>query len=105
MSHQNLQKSMKSLDFRQKNCYFIHERILLFYLLFCYFIREHIFMVFTDKTFKFFSVLQSNVRAALASSPSDIPYAYEGESFFKSYEILQQIWSQKNHREKLPNQH
>lgn len=95
MSYKNLQKSMKSLDFRLKNCYFIHERILLFYLLFCYFIREHIFMVFTDKTFKFFSILQSNVRTALASSPSDIPYAYEGESFFKSYEILQQIWSQR----------
>lgn len=93
--HQNLQKSTKGLDFWLKNCYFKHEHILVFYLPFCYFIREHILMVLTDKTFKFFSVLQSNVRAALASSLSDIPYVYEGESFFKSYEILRQIWSQR----------
>ncbi len=95
MCHQNLQKSTKILDFCSKNCYFKYERILVFYLLFCYFIGEHIFMVFTDTTFKFFSILQSNVRAALASSVSDIPYAYEGESFFNSYEILQQIWCQR----------
>jgi transposase len=71
------------------------------YSIFCYFLSEHIFMVFTDKTFKFFSILQSNVRSAIASSQSDIPYTYEGEEFFEAYEIMRQIWAQRKSQRKV----
>lgn len=88
-------KLVKTLDFGLKYCYFIHERIWINYCIFCYFIHERIYMVLTDSTFKFFSILQSNVRTAIASSQSDIPYAYEGEEFFRTYEIIRQLWAQR----------
>lgn len=58
MGYKNQRKGLISAE---KNCYFKHERFFTILSFFCYFIREHIFIVFTDKAFKFFSVLQSNV--------------------------------------------
>ena len=49
-------------------------------------------MVFSDPTFRFFSLLQSNVRVALAGMPSETPFSYSGESFFKAYEALRRVW-------------
>ena len=50
------------------------------------------YMVFSDTTFRFFSLIQSNLRSALAESPSDTPFFYAEESFFKAYEALQRVW-------------
>jgi hypothetical protein len=93
--HKEQLKSKERFAFVIKICYFKCERIKVFYPIFCYFIYEHILMIFTDKTFKFFSVLQSNVRRALAYSHSDIPYAYQKESFFKAYHTMHQIWRER----------
>jgi len=47
-----------------------------------------VYMVFTDAAFEWLSLVQFNVRSALARSRSEVPYQYEGELFFKSYEAL-----------------
>ena len=47
-------------------------------------------MVFTDASFEWLSRLQFNVRAALARSSCEVPYPYEGERFFRSYEALRE---------------
>ncbi len=58
-------------------------------------------MVFTDKSLKIFSVLQSNVRQALVSSHSDIPYTYKGETFFKAYKSVHQIWGERKSKRSI----
>lgn len=51
-------------------------------------------MVFTDNTWKYFSLIPFRIRAAVAeaNSPSDIPFEYENETFFQAYDALEQIW-------------
>ncbi len=52
-------------------------------------------MVFPDTTARFFSLLQSNVRAAVVDLPSETPFCYADESFFKAYEALGQVWAKR----------
>jgi len=52
-------------------------------------------MVFTDGTWKYFSLLPHRVRAALAEAQAFVPFAYEEESFFKAYEALGQRWTKR----------
>ena len=49
-------------------------------------------MVFTDSTWKYFSLIPFKIRAAMAKSNCFVPFTYEDESFFKSYEALYQLW-------------
>lgn len=49
-------------------------------------------MVFTDATWKYFSLTQFRIRAALAQSQSSVPFEYDGESFFNTYNVLYKIW-------------
>ena len=52
-------------------------------------------MVLSDTAFRVFSLVQSNVRTALALAPGDIPFAYEGERFFQAYDALRRVWVQR----------
>jgi transposase len=52
-------------------------------------------MIFTDSTFKFFSLLQSNIRASIVKSPLHISYRYEGEDFFNAYEAIELMWKKR----------
>ena len=49
-------------------------------------------MVFTDVTWKYFSVIQYRVRRAVAQAQSSVPFVYEGEPFFTSYNALDEVW-------------
>lgn len=49
-------------------------------------------MVFTDVTWKFFSLIQYRVRKAVAQSQSSVPFIYEDEPFFRSYNALHEVW-------------
>ena len=49
-------------------------------------------MVFTDVTWKFFSLIQFRVRKAVAQSQSPVPFIYEDEPFFRSYNALYEVW-------------
>jgi len=52
-------------------------------------------MVFTDSTFRFFSLVQSHVRTSLAESPTETPYSYREEFFFEAYDVIRRIWSKR----------
>lgn len=52
-------------------------------------------MVLSDAGFRFFAVLQAQVRSALVQGASDTPFQYEGERFFEAYSALQQVWLQR----------
>lgn len=56
---------------------------------------EHNIMVFTDNSFKFFSLIQSQVRSSLVETESTIPFRYEGEGFFTAYEAIQKVWQKR----------
>ena len=58
-------------------------------------------MVFTDSTWKYFSLIPFKIRAAMAKSNSLVPFAYEGESFFKSYEAVYQLWTKRQPQKKI----
>ena len=49
-------------------------------------------MVFTDSTQKYFSLIPFKIRAAMAKDNLSVPFAYENESFFITYEALYQLW-------------
>ncbi len=52
-------------------------------------------MVFTDATYKYFSLIQFKVRKAIAQSSTSVPFVYEDESFFKAYHAVWQIWKKR----------
>jgi hypothetical protein len=58
-------------------------------------------MVFTDSTWKYFSLIPFKIRAAMAKSNSFLPFGYEDESFFKSYEALYQLWVKRQAQKKI----
>jgi len=62
-------------------------------------------MVFTDSTWKYFAQIPFRVRAALANSQSSVPFEYEDESFFKSYDALCSIWAARNSRRNVADSH
>ena len=45
-------------------------------------------MVFTDASWRRFSLIPHRVRAAMAEAESAAPFKYKGEDFFKAYEVL-----------------
>ena len=49
-------------------------------------------MVFTDITWKYFSLIPFKVRAAMAESKAYVPFNYEDETFFIFYNALHKIW-------------
>lgn len=49
-------------------------------------------MVFTESTCKYFSQIPFRVRSALAHAKSSVPFEYDDEPFFKSYDTLYQVW-------------
>jgi len=62
-------------------------------------------MVLTDSTWNYFSQIPFRVRSALASSQSSVPFEYEDEIFFKSYDALCNIWvNRKSQREVAEHQ-
>jgi hypothetical protein len=56
---------------------------------------EHNNMVFTDNSFKFFSLIQSHVRSSLAEAGSTIPFRYKQEVFFTAYDAMQKVWQKR----------
>lgn len=58
-------------------------------------------MVFTDSTWKYFSLIPFKIRAAMAKSNCFVPFTYEDESFFKSYEALYQLWAKRQTQKKV----
>jgi len=58
-------------------------------------------MVFTDSTWKYFSLIPFKIRAAMAKSNCFVPFTYEDESFFKSYEALYQLWRKRKPQKKV----
>jgi transcriptional regulator with XRE-family HTH domain len=49
-------------------------------------------MVLSDSTLRYFSLIQHRIRNAIALSTSNIPFTYEDEPFFTSYDALYKIW-------------
>ena len=49
-------------------------------------------MVFTDATWEYFSLVPFKVRAAMAESKAYVPFDYEDEPFFPSYDALHKTW-------------
>lgn len=49
-------------------------------------------MVFTDITWKYFSLIPFKVRAAMAESKAYVPFNYKDETFFIYYDALHKIW-------------
>lgn len=52
-------------------------------------------MVFTDSTWKYFSLIPFRIRAAMAGAKSLVPFAYEDEPFFGSYDAIYQVWAKR----------
>ncbi|NQT59535.1 MAG: hypothetical protein HQ557_11195 [Bacteroidetes bacterium] len=57
-------------------------------------------MIFSDATFEYFVAIQHKIRSAMAESKFSVPYYYEDEPFFCSYETLFRIWVKKISRRK-----
>ena len=62
-------------------------------------------MVFTDSTWKYFAQIPFRVRAALAYSQSSVPFEYEEELFFKSYDALCRIWVNRKTQRAVADSH
>ena len=62
-------------------------------------------MVFTDSTWKYFAQIPFRVRAALAHSQSSVPFEYEDEPFFKSYDAICRIWAARKTQRAVANSH
>ena len=58
-------------------------------------------MVFTDTTFKYFSLQQYYIRKAWAETQAVVPYAYESESFFIAYDAMYRRWKQRQSQRKV----
>ena len=58
-------------------------------------------MVFTDSSRKYFSQIPFKIRAAMAKSNSYVPFTYESEPFFKSYDALYQMWVKRQPQKKV----
>lgn len=58
-------------------------------------------MVFTNSTWKYFSLIPFKIRAAMAKANSFVPFTYEDEPFLKSYEVLYQLWVKRQPQKKV----
>jgi hypothetical protein len=66
-----------------------------------YFICLHLTVVFTDSTFRTFSIIPALVRSATAEQPTQTPYRYENEPFFQAYDALFRIWKKRESQRKV----
>lgn len=62
-------------------------------------------MVFTDSTWRYFSQIPFRVRAAVGASQSSVPFEYEDEPFFKSYEALYAVWVDRKSQRSVGDYH
>ena len=62
-------------------------------------------MVFTDSTWKYFAQIPFRVRVALAHSQSSVPFKYEDESFFKSYDAICRMWATRKTQRAVADSH
>ncbi len=60
-------------------------------------------MVFTDASWRRFSLIPHRVRAAMAEADSAAPFKYKGEDFFKAYEALGKCWAKRQSMRKVSN--
>jgi len=70
-----------------------------------YFLRYTDKMVFTESTWKYFAQIPFRVRSALAHSQSSVPFKYEDELFFKSYDALCRIWVSRKTQRAVADSH
>jgi hypothetical protein len=61
-------------------------------------------MILADSSFDFFSVIQNRVRSSFDNKKINIPYRYEGESFFQSYESIFRVWKKRESQRYVTNQ-
>ncbi len=66
-----------------------------------YFIRFHLIMVFTDSTFRTFSLIHAFVRVAMTEQQAPTPYRYNNEPFFQAYDALFRIWKKRESQRKV----
>jgi hypothetical protein len=62
-------------------------------------------MVLTDSTWKYFAQIPFRIRAGLANSQSSVPFKYEDESFFTSYDALYRIWIKRQSQRAVIDSH
>ncbi|EFK06246.1 conserved hypothetical protein, partial [delta proteobacterium NaphS2] len=70
-----------------------------------YFLGHTDNMVFTESTRKYFERIPHRVRSALANSKSPVPFEYEDEPFFKSYEALYRLWTNRDSQRSVAESH
>ena len=70
-----------------------------------YFLRYTDIMVLTDSTWNYFAQIPFRVRSALAHSQSSVPFEYEDEPFFKSYDALCRVWVDRKTQRAVANSH
>lgn len=58
-------------------------------------------MVFTDSTWKYFSLIPFKIRAAMAESKSFVPFTYKDEPFFGAYDAIYQTWVKRQPRKTI----
>jgi hypothetical protein len=66
-----------------------------------HFIRLQLTVVFTDSTFRTFSIVPALVRVATAEQQTQTPYRYENEPFFPVYDALFRIWKKRESQRKV----
>ncbi len=58
-------------------------------------------MVFTDSTFRTFSLIHALVRVATAEQQTQTPYRYNNEPFFQVYDALFRTWKKRESQRKV----
>jgi len=62
-------------------------------------------MVFTDFTWKYFSMIPYYIRRSMSGNKYNTPYDYEQEFFFKSYSALYDYWAKRNTQKQIVEKH
>jgi len=70
-----------------------------------HFLRYTDIMVLTDSTWNYFAQIPFRVRSAIAHSQSSVPFEYEDESFFKTYDALYRVWVYRNSQRTVADSH
>ena len=70
-----------------------------------YFLGYTDIMVLTDSTWNYFAQIPFRVRSALAHSQSSVPFEYEDEPFFKSYDALCRVWVNRKTQRAVADSH
>ena len=70
-----------------------------------YYLEYTDIMIFADSTWNYFAQIPSRVRLALANSQSSVPFEYEDEPFFRSYDALYNIWVDRKSQRAIADSH